>query len=220
MRNKIIAAAVAGGLLVGAGFVTAIVSAPAVAEAQEETGGDEERGMFHRGLEFLSDVLADLVSSGEIDQSDADAVLGAVETKAEEVKAEREALRELTKELLDDDVITSAEAQQLPEDHPFLSERFDEAWEDGELSKDEIRAARPHHHRGAFERGARLGALMDDGGIDQAEYDEVMQKIGDDHPLADIDVTGYFADDDLITWDELREIHQELHGSSDEDTAA
>ena len=37
MRNKVIAALVAGGLLVGAGFVTSIVSAPGTAFAQEET---------------------------------------------------------------------------------------------------------------------------------------------------------------------------------------
>ena len=47
MRNKVIAALVAGGLLVGAGFVTSIVSAPGTASAQEtEAGTDEARGFF------------------------------------------------------------------------------------------------------------------------------------------------------------------------------
>ena len=205
MRNKIITALVAGGLLVGAGFATSVISAPGTASAQEESADTdgERKGPFHRGFEFLSGVLEDLVGEGAISQEDADTVLNAVEEKAEEVKAEHEAMRELIKAFLEDGVITEDEASQLPDDHWIFNERLDEAWEDGELTSEELRQARPHPRRDAFKRGARLGALLDDGGIDQEEYDA----LGDDHPLKQIDVFGYL-DDGLITPEELREIWQ------------
>ncbi|MCZ6661829.1 MAG: hypothetical protein O6951_02730 [Actinobacteria bacterium] len=220
MRNKILASIVAGGLLVGAGFVTSVVSSPTAASAQEDAGDSEDKGFLHRGFEFLSGVLSDLVSEGTIEQSDADAVLAAVEEKAAEIKAEREATRELTQELLEDDVITEDEATQLSDDHPFFNEKFDEAWEDGELTTEEIREIRPHHRRGGFRRGAHFGALLDDGGIDQAEYNDLIESLGEDHPLAQIDVSQYFDGDDLITVDELREIRENWKDSNTEDPAA
>ncbi len=205
MRNKIITALVAGGLLVGAGFATSVISAPGTASAQEETTGtvEERKGPFHRGFEFLSGVLDDLVGEGTISQEDAHAVLNAVEEKAAEVKAEHEAMRELIKGFLEDGVITEDEAAQLPDDHGIFNERFDEAWADGELTSEELREARPHPRRDAFKKGARFGALLDDGGIDRGEYDA----LGDDHPLKQIDVSEYL-DDGLITPEELREIWQ------------
>ncbi len=149
MRSKVITALIAGGLLVGAGFATSVISAPGTASAQEDsTDTDQERkGPFHRGFEFLSGVLEGLVEENTISQDDADAVLNAVEEKAEELRTERQATRELIKSFLEDDVITQDEASQLPDDHPIFSERFDEAWEDGELTLEEVRQAR-HGHRG------------------------------------------------------------------------
>lgn len=209
MKNKIIAAAVAGALLVGAGLVTAALGAPSIASAQEEsTDSDDWEG--HRGFTFLSEVLADLVEEGTIDQSDADAILAAAAEKAEEIWAERNELRELIHDMLEDGVITESEAEQLPDDHPFLGERFDEAWEDGELTVDEIRELTGHHRGRAFRRGARLGALLDDGGIDETEWSDLLSNLPEDHPFNDVDLSGYL-DDGLITVDELREIRQALH---------
>lgn len=199
MRNKIIAAIAAGGLLVGAAFVATVVSTPGTASAQEETAETQERGHFQRGMDFLSEVLSDLIGDGTIDQTQADAITSAVEAAAEEKRAEREALKELTQQFLEDDVITEDEAAQLGDDHPFNSERYDEAWEDGELTRDEIRE---NSHRGnGFRRGAHFGALLDDGGIDQAEYDS----LDEDHILKQVDLSEYLEDDGLITIDELRE---------------
>ena len=48
--------------------------------------------------------------------------------------------------------------------------------------------------------------MLDDGGIDQEEYDS----LGDDHPLKQVDVSEYLADDGLITIDELREIREQM----------
>ncbi len=205
MRTKIITALVVGGLLVGAGMVTSIVSSPAVALAEEGTSEPQEDGFFQRGLSFLSDVLSGLVGDGTITQDQADAIITATEAKAAEVRAERQAVRELTMSLLEDGVITQAEAAQLPEDHPFFNEKYDEAWADGELTVAEIRALRPHPRWNAFKKGARFGALLDDGGIDQAEYDQLIQHLPEDSPLAQIDVSQYL-DDGVITVDELREI--------------
>lgn len=203
MRNKVMAALVAGGLLVGAGFVTSIVSAPDTATAQEDPAPPaEDRGFFARGMGFLGEVLDDLVGEGTITSDQADAVLEAVENKAAELREEREALREEIKGYLEDGVITSEEAANLPEDHWLLGDALDEAWEDGELTAEEIREARPHPRRDAFRHGVRFGALLDDGGIDETEYND----LPDDHPLRQIDVSGYFEDDGLITIDELREI--------------
>lgn len=204
MRTKIFGAVVAGGLLVGAGFLTSVVSAPSTASAQE-TEEDTDRGAIPRALGFLGDVLDGLVGEGTIDRGQADAILDATEAAANEIKAERQAVRELIREFLEDDVITEEEAAQLPDDHWLLGERFDEAWEDGELTRDEIR---PHSRRDFFKHGLRLGSLLDDGGIDQSEYDS----LPDDHPLKQIDVADYL-EDGLITPEELREILSELRNS-------
>ncbi len=205
MRNKVLAALVAGGLLVGAGFVTSIVSAPGTASAQEESAEGEGKGFFTRGLEFLSSVLSDMVSNGEIDQATADNVLSNVESAASEARAEREAVKSAIEDAFEDGVATEAELLDagVPEDHRlFTSEALEEAWADGELTQEEIREAKPHPRRDAFKRGARFGALLDDGGIDQAEFDE----LSDDHPLKQIDGIEDYLDDGVITIEELREL--------------
>lgn len=217
MRNKVIAALVAGGLLVGAGFVTSIVSAPVTASAQEETAtADGDRGFLGRGLDFLDGVLDQMVSDGELDQTTADNVLSNVETAFVDAKAERESIREAIKSALENGVLTRSEATDagLPEDHWLYSDALDEAWADNQLTTEEIREARPHPRRDTFRKGAHFGALLDDGGIDQAEYNE----LGDDHPLKQIDVSEYMSDG-VITIDELKEI-REANRPSDSDTNA
>lgn len=200
MRNKIIAALVAGGLLVGAGFATSVVSAPGTASAQEDGAEESKEGVGHI-FGFLEGVLSDLVGDGTINQGQADAIVSAAETKAVEIRKEREAVHELFKSLIDDGVLTEDEAAQIPTDHWVFNDAFNEAWADGELTTEEMRENRPKRAR--FRRAARLGALLDDGGIDQEEYDS----LGENHPLSQIDVGEYLADG-LITPDELREIHQ------------
>lgn len=218
MRSKIAATAVAGGLLVGAGFVTSLVSSPSVASAQDDGSTVTEKGLLRRGMEVLSEVLSGLVDDGTIDQSQADAITAAVESKAEEVKAEGEANRQLIKSFLEDDVITADELAQLPDDHPFNDPEgpYAEAVADGELTVEEIREAWPHRRVDIFRHGARFGALLDDGGIDSEEY----ESLGEDHPLKQIDVSEYLADG-VITIDELREIRDDLGSltSSDEPEA-
>ena len=209
MRNKIIASLTAGAILVGAGFVTALVSAPGAAIAQEGAEAAAE-GFIPRALGFLGGVLDDLVGDGEISQDDADTVLNAVAEAMEEAKSERMEIREAIKEAFEDGELTEQEASILPDDHWLFSERFDEAWEDGVLSKQEIRELTPHPRRDAFRHGARFGALLDDGGIDADEYDSLPSE----HPLKKVDI-GTALDDDLITPEELRAIWQQYKESMD-----
>ncbi len=214
MRKKILAALVAGGLLVGAGFVTAAVSAPGAATAQEDNDDSDNRGPFPRILGFLGEILEGLVGDGTITQDQADAISEAAENKAAEIKGQREAVRSQIQGFLEDDVITEDEAAQLPDDHWLLSDAFDEAWEDGELTISEIREVRPHPRRDAFRRGSRFGSLLDDGGIDEAEYDS----LDENHPLRRADVSEYL-DDGLITPEDLRELFQDHWGFGSSDDA-
>lgn len=103
----------------------------------------------------------------------------------------------------------------------FLERVLDELVSEGTIEQDdadavltaveeeieEFRAEHPNWdnpRRHLLRKGARIGALLDDGGITQEEYDS----IPDDSRLRDIDV-GDALDDGLITPEELREILRE-----------
>jgi hypothetical protein len=176
MRSKIFAAVAAGGLLVGAGLVTSIVSSPGVANAQDETEApDEMRPERVGGRGILDEVLDDLVAEGTLTQEQADAVARAAEEKVEE-------LRDLWRQHL------------------------------GDLSEDELREGAPFPLWRGFGHGFRLRGLLDDGGIDQGEYDGLR----DTHPLKQVDVSEYL-EDGLITPEEVREIFSDLKGSFGDD---
>lgn len=88
----------------------------------------------------LSEVLADLVGDGVIDQSQADAILEAVDTRHEELRAERQRLREQLRTFLEDGTLSAEELAQLPEDHPLRN--LDEYLDDGQLTLEELRELR------------------------------------------------------------------------------
>ena len=187
MRTKIVAAFVAGGLLVGAGFLTSVISAPNPAQAQDTTEDDttpddtapdattqddsqDPEGRFLRpALGFLEDVLDDLIADGTLTDEQADAVVDAVEAKA----------------------------------HDLIDEHG------GEL-RERLRDGGEHWR--PFKNGLRFGALLDDGGIDQEEYDA----LDENHPLKQIDVTEYL-EDGTITPDELRMAMADLWESHQDD---
>jgi hypothetical protein len=215
LKKSILTATVAATLLVAAGVATAAITGPGVASAQEDSGDPSEESNVrpfkdHRSV--LEDVLSDLVADGIIDQSQADAVLEALESKAAELRSEAQNLRGLISGFLEDGVVTAEELDQLPDVFPFndLDRFFGGALDDGELTLDEFSEAFPHPKRGEFWFGARLGALLDDGGIDQEEYDA----LPDDHPLRQVDVSEYL-DDGIISIDEFRELKQSQSDSGD-----
>lgn len=170
MRTKIGAAFLAGGLLVGAGFLTSVISAPGTAQGQAEPEGPATEHRLPRMLGFLEDVVADLVDDGTLTRDQADAVIAAAGAKAEEVWQARDALKE-----------------RLRSGHA-------ERWR-------------------SFANGLRFGALFDDGGIDQDEYDGLPEG----HPLRDLDLDEYL-EDGRITPDEFLEILPELRELRHQDT--
>lgn len=216
MNRRVLAATVAGSLLVGAGFVTASLSNPGVASAQEDPESESPEGANVRASQDhgsnIEDVLSDLVADGTITQSQADAILEALAAKAEEFRSVAGELRELIEQFLEDDVITAQELEQLPDVFPFndLEKFFGDALDDGQITRDELAAARPHPKAGAFWGGVRFGALLDDGGIDQEEYDS----LADDHPLKQADVAD-LLEDGVISIDELRGLRLSQSDSGD-----
>lgn len=215
MKQKLLAATVAGGVLVGAGFVTAAISSPGVASAQNDSPDSTEEtnvGPIKNHGSVLEDVLSDLVEDGTIDQSQADAIVEAFDAKTAEFRTAAQDLRGLIAGFLEDGVITAEELDRLPDVFPFndLERVFGDALDDGELTLDEFQEAFPHPRRGQFWAGARLGALLDDGGIDQEEYDS----LSDDHPLKQVDMTEFLSDG-IISIDELRELKKSQSDSGD-----
>jgi hypothetical protein len=138
--RRLIGIPVAAVLLVGA--ATAVVA-----------GGGTGAAMltaFGGGSTVLGDVLADLVGDGVIDPGQADAILEAVETRHEELRAERQRLREQLRGFLEDGTLSAEELAQLPEEHPLRN--LDEFLDDGQLTEDELRQLRgfglgPRGHR-------------------------------------------------------------------------
>jgi hypothetical protein len=148
MNKKVLAAIAAGGLLVGAGIVTSIVSAPATASAQEESAEPTEDRPLPRALGFLEEVLDDLVDQGTIDDDQADAILDATEERATELREEWEErhpnMRSFRRgfrfgSLLDDGGIDSDEYAELGENHPLKQLDVSEYLEDGLITSDELR---------------------------------------------------------------------------------
>lgn len=116
---------------------TALVLGSAlVALAQTDDPADPERPLM-TGIE---QVLADLVDDETLSQEQADAVVGALEAKREELRTEREAVREQLQEFWADDQLSQEEIDQLPEWHRWS--QMDELLDDGAITRDEIRQMR------------------------------------------------------------------------------
>lgn len=89
MRTKFLAGLLAAGLLVGAGLVTSVISAPGTAQAQEEIGEDDEVRPLAHPFGFFAEVLDELVEDGTITSDQADAIVGAARDKVAELKKQR-----------------------------------------------------------------------------------------------------------------------------------
>ena len=100
---------------------------------------------------LLEDVLSDLVEEGTLSQNQSDSVLSAVKSKKLAIKAEREEVKNLINEMLEDGKITLLELDSVTtidqEKIDRLKERFSEELEDGVISEEEFKDKIKSHHR-------------------------------------------------------------------------
>ena len=100
---------------------------------------------------LLEDVLSDLVEEGTLSQNQSDSVLSAVESKKITIKAERQEIKDLIKEMLEDGEITVLELDSVTtidqEKIDRFKERFSEELEDGVISEEEFKDNIKSYHR-------------------------------------------------------------------------
>lgn len=156
--KRILAALAASGILIAGGFVAATVSTPTTASAQEsgDDQGVEEAPNSDRAS-HIDEVFEDLVADGVITQEQVDAIKEAFAAKRAELQEQREALRAERQELreqvraaLEDGVLDADELAALPDGNPFTDPDgpFAEYLDDGQLTVEELREARPDRGRG------------------------------------------------------------------------
>lgn len=161
MRIRIVSA-VAALLLIGGGSLVA------VAQTGQATDTNTIGPVDGRVLDGpVSQVLDDLVSQGVITADQSRAITDALEAKRDELAAEfRRRWQDWKQQgsqirgFLDDDVITSDELSQLPEDSPLRDPDgpLADALEDGQITRQELRDARISLK--GFRRGHHLGLLQ------------------------------------------------------------
>ncbi len=125
------------------------VSASGSPAPPDGSGATGVRGLEIGGAESLLDeVLADLVTAGTITQEQADAIVAALTTRADERRAEFEAQRAemeamftQIKGFLADGVISADEIAQLPADNPFTN--LSDILADGQITQDELESIGP-----------------------------------------------------------------------------
>jgi len=100
---------------------------------------------------LLESVLRGLVDEGTLSQNQSDSVLSAVESKKLTIKAEREEIKNLINEMLEDGKITIVELDSVAtidqEKIDRFKERFSEELEDGVISEEEFKDNIKSHHR-------------------------------------------------------------------------
>ena len=152
--KKLIATTAAAGVLVAGAFVASTVATnPADAQVPDsitEQLDTTQQERPDRGAIF-DEVIEGLVADGTIDSGQADAIKEAFEAKRDEIDEEfgprpergRGFHRGALRGLLADDVITQAEIDALPDDHPLrtgespLSELLED---DGQITREELEA--------------------------------------------------------------------------------
>jgi hypothetical protein len=177
--RKILISVVAAGVLVAGAFVASSLttSAASAQTADEDTTQTFERPEFERPERgaVMGEVLAGLVEDGTIKQSQADAIIAALDEKRAELEANRPegrdgrrgpaAHRRHIQALLEDGVISADEIAALPDDHPFKDADgpFAEELADGQITQEEwdafiaAKRAERQAQQGA-QQGAQFGA--------------------------------------------------------------
>lgn len=153
MRTKFLAGLLAAGLLVGAGLVTSVISAPGTAQAREEIGEDDEVRPPAHPFGLFGEILDEFVEDGTITSDQADAIVGAARDKVAELKEQRrerleDGRRHLHRNfrwgvrfgtLLDDGGIDEGEYGDLGENHPLKQVDVGRYFEDGLITPEELR---------------------------------------------------------------------------------
>ena len=138
------------GLALGVGIMgmSYASEAPQVRESFFEKKVSNDKAYKHN---LLESVLADLVEEGTLSQNQSDSVLSAVKSKKLAIKAEREEVKNLINEMLEDGKITLLELDSVStidqEKIDRLKERFSEELEDGVISEEEFKDKIKSHHR-------------------------------------------------------------------------
>lgn len=188
MKKKLIAGLATAGLAASAGIATAVVAAPGLAVAQEDTEEAPQVPGSHRGP---GRVFADLVADGTLDDDEVAAIRDVLQDlRSDEAAGDRPTRRHPARtgfalhEFLEDGVIDADELAALPDDHPVLDADgpFAPYLEDGELTAEELeelkaaREAEGEQRRAerAAEVAAALQVLVDDGTLTSAQLDAVV----------------------------------------------
>ena len=133
---------------VGIGGISYAAEIPVAEEVfiQEKVSPDE--GGKHN---LLGDVLQGLVEEGTLSEDQAETILNSMEAKKLEIKAEREEIKNLINEMLEDGEITLLELDSVnsvsQEKIDRFKERFSEELEDGVISEEEFKDNIKSHHR-------------------------------------------------------------------------
>jgi len=166
MRKTIMAMLAAAAVLVIGGAIGA--AAQTDDEPVSDTTVTETESRHVRG-QLLEGVLDEMVADGVITDDQAIEIAEWLENKRTELAAQREEMRAALEAAWADDVLTTDEVADLPfadrltaEDGPFA-----EAWEDGQLTREEFDAIKAeigrrgfgHDRRGPF--GAGLSGAAD-----------------------------------------------------------
>jgi hypothetical protein len=136
------------GLALGIMDISYASEAPQVRENFFEKKVSNDKADKHN---LLEGVLIGLVEEGTLSQNQSDSVLRALESKKLTIKAEREEIKNLINEMLEDGEITIVELDSVTtidqEKIDRFKERFSEELEDGVISEEEFKDSIKSHHR-------------------------------------------------------------------------
>jgi hypothetical protein len=138
------------GLTLGVGImgISYASEAPQVRENFFEKKVSNDKADKHN---LLEGVLIGLAEEGTLSQNQSDSVLRALKSKKITIKAEREEIKNLINEMLEDGEITIVELDSVTtidqEKIDRFKERFSEELEDGVISEEEFKDSIKSHHR-------------------------------------------------------------------------
>ena len=138
------------GLALGVGImgISYASEAPQVRENFSEKKVSNDKAEKHN---LLEGVLRGLVEEGTLSQNQSDSVLSALESKKLTIKAEREEIKNLINEMLEDGEITIVELDSVTtidqEKIDRFKDHFSEELEDGVISEEEFKDNIKSHHR-------------------------------------------------------------------------